>query len=259
MAKTRSDNGHRQHRTRLEPSIHSGCRHGPAEPRSPLSEPVETLPRRSLSARAASSPSRKPPTGADKRNDRRDQQDVLNSNILAWLSASKIADPFKEPPTAWYTQYRTVLNNVGWVTSDFIFAPFTPDGRRFTLRDVATDYGDPEGALAITALTELPADSAPAVTFNRHSHSSVCTSLQTILVTPSGPDLVANWTSYTVTTTDSIPEDVLPFEFKAATTQVAISTQTAQLNEGIYGGQMRESVQTKLGYIACPYISQFDP
>ncbi len=200
-----------------------------------------------------------PPTGVDKRNDRRDQQDVLNSNILAWLSASKVADPFKDPPTGWYTQYRTVLNNVGWVTSDFIFAPFTPDGRRFTLRQVATDYGDPEGALAITALTELPGDSAPAVTFNRHSHSSVCASFQTILARPSGPDLVANWTSYTVTTTDKIPEDVLSFEFKAATTQVAISTQTAQLNEGIYGGQMRESVQTKLGYIACPYISQFDP
>ncbi len=104
--------------------------------------------------------------------------DLLNSNLLAQLAASKKYDRFSKADD-WDRHYYNTLSNLAWRTGVTTHNSYQPPGLYFSIPEVvckmfAAAFMPDEGMLAKTALgvlSQQPSDSAPRLVFDKNSHA----------------------------------------------------------------------------------------
>jgi hypothetical protein len=187
-------------------------------------------------------------------------QDVLDTQLLAWLSATAQFNIYKDP-IEWWKRYSSVLGAVGWTVQSYDFTSFTP-AEQFTLKDwvdAVMQQQDPDDAAlvdhALERLLEL-AGTPPVATLDRYSHDDH-NGVVLVLVggkADQGPSVFCLACDFA--TTDDVPVQLLPYTFDAATTKCSYVSQTSSLNEQVYA-PIRKAVQQKLGCNPFRYTQPF--
>lgn len=191
------------------------------------------------------------------------QQDVLNSTLLAQLAATKKFD--RENQTIeWYQFYRTVLENVGWVIQEFSFDKFNASGSQFSVDKVVLEIlaaiaSDDEMAIVqktIEALKALDNGDGRLVLFESTSHSMQRGNFQIGIATDVGGVVAMKVGAFHFSTTNNVTK-VLWFSFSDSDTSFHKSAQTVSLNQQIYS-RVRGAVLTKLGDKAKDFVKDLE-
>ena len=191
-------------------------------------------------------------------------QDCLNSTLLAQLAANAKFD--RENDTeAWYGYYRTVLENVGWVTQSFGFSRFTTADATMRMDKVCINImravmsGNELLILEQTlqALSELPQNEGALTLFDAQSSQKEAGNFQLGTVTPDpGGNAVMSLGSFYFKATEHRGR-FLWVTWKSESVNFYTSAQKVVLNEDIYG-QVRQSVINKLGPHAKTFVDEID-
>ncbi|MFI6802976.1 hypothetical protein [Streptosporangium canum] len=192
------------------------------------------------------------------------KSDVLNSLLLAQLAANKRHDRERDSEK-WYKFYRSVLEQIGWVTPEFAFTKLSGTSTRFTvdgavialLQAIATQNEIAVARAAIDALKELQDRDKRVVIFETNSHSAAFGNFQigTCDVSPQ-ETVVVKIGAFYFSTTETVTR-VLFFNFPRNSTQMSQKGQTMTLNEDVYG-QVRDAVIEKLGDNAIQFIAELE-
>lgn len=191
------------------------------------------------------------------------QQDVLNSTLLAQLAANQKFD--RENQTAeWYQFYRTVLENVGWVVQQFEFDKFNASGSQFSvdkvvleiLEAIATGDEIEIAQKTIEAMKSLDNGDGRLVLFENQSHTLNQGSFQIGMATDYGGVVAMHFGAFHFTSTSNVTK-VLFFSFSNSNTSFYKSAQSVSLDKQIYS-QVRSAIIQKLGDKARRFVSQLD-
>ncbi|GBE87243.1 hypothetical protein SCP_1004900 [Sparassis crispa] len=184
------------------------------------------------------------------------KEDVLNSTLLAQLSANQAAGGDR---IRWYNKYREVLENIGWVVQDFTFKEL----------DNATAHGSVDQAiiailksyLSHTALADFkatidamkkPANNNANKLFEMNAWKGQESDFQLGVASASHDDVQFRIGSFTYQAQGS-QNDVLFFKFGHDHVKFMYSTQNMVLNLKVYE-KVRAAVNQKLGSHVKSYI-----
>ncbi|MFF8861717.1 hypothetical protein ACF08B_06655 [Streptomyces sp. NPDC015139] len=190
------------------------------------------------------------------------KQDVLNSTLLAQLAASNKYDRETETEE-WYGYYKHVLENVGWVTSEWRFSKYEASTASFHIDTVilqilvAIATGN-ELALAIATLEALKksSDSRAGKLFETQSHGLSNGSFQMGCASPNGDNVGMALAAFHFSTTSRITK-ILWTDFNATQTKLYQGGQTVVLNEQLYS-VIRADVIKKLGDKAKQFVADIE-
>jgi hypothetical protein len=191
------------------------------------------------------------------------REDVLNSTLLAQLSADKTCDRDSKP-LDWYQQYTKVLSTLGWTLQGANFSDYSSSTATFSMDKAVLEIagaaltGDEAAVLAATvdALGKLPTTDGRLQLFN-HSASNGKEGNFQICVCTETNGAVAMKTMAFYFTSSQTNTTVLFFNYTAASTELQKSVQGATLNSGVYG-QVRDAVLDKLGKNAQTFVLNLD-
>lgn len=188
-------------------------------------------------------------------------QDVLDSQLFAWLAATAKYDVYKDS-AAWWALYRDVLMRVGWTVQEFSFNSYAPARRQFTLADWIADVlkqvAPADAAPVAGALKQLQdlEGSPPVATFDAYTHDRHNGALQALVGRAVGGDPTVDALACLFSTTDDVPVALLPFRFSAAASTYANAFEAMTLNEQVYG-PLRKTVREKLACNPFRYTQRF--
>ncbi|GBE89957.1 hypothetical protein SCP_1702830 [Sparassis crispa] len=188
------------------------------------------------------------------------KEDVLNSTLLAQLAANTASPDDK---TKWYKKYKEVLENVGWVVSDFTFKEL----------DNANSYGSVDQAIlailkgylegnalevfkATIDAMKNPVNSGANNLFQTNAWKGQSADFLVGVATESNNDVQFRIGTYTYQAQGS-RGNVLFFKFGHESVKFMYSTQNMVLNEKIYA-KVRDAVINKLGGHIEKYIDDLD-
>jgi hypothetical protein len=191
------------------------------------------------------------------------KHDVLNATLLAQLAANKKFD--RENQTVeWYSFYKTVLENVGWVVQEFEFDKLDTAGSRFTVDKVVLEIlaaiasGD-EMAIAkktIDALKALDDGDGRLVLFETSSHSLQQGNFQILLAVDDGGVVALKMGCFHFSSSDQCTR-VLWFSFSSASASFYKGAQAISLNEDVYS-RVRDDIIVKLGDRAVRFVKEVE-
>ncbi len=192
------------------------------------------------------------------------REDVLNSALLAQLAANVKHDREKDTQN-WYKFYRTVLENVGWVVSDFSFQQFRASGDTFSVNDtvvkiLAAIVSQSQMAIVMRTLevlrTKATSGQRAWTIFNTSSYQDSSGNFQAgIAGDDRGLVVMAIGAFYFSSTQTST--QYLWYNYKTSDTTIYQGHQIINLNEGIYS-RVREAVKEKLGDRAQEFVENLD-
>jgi hypothetical protein len=166
---------------------------------------------------------------------------ISDSALLAQLVANKRVS-FQSDPIAWFRQYSTVLENIGWVTQDAGFTDYTNSGTAVDVNQhivevLSVALGPSPAALAIikataTALQAMKSDSPWLTLFSRESQKANISRFQIGLVEEKdGADaqIMVSLLACVISAENTITQ-VLFFKFRDARAAFKASANKASLN-----------------------------
>lgn len=189
------------------------------------------------------------------------QQDVLNSTLLAQLAANAAYDRERETEQ-WYTQYKEVLENVGWIIQSFSFQRQSDSGATVRLDKTALNIfaaaasGNELSVLTATleALENQDPDSKTVELFDHGGSSGESGNFQlgTCSLDPNGNVQMTLGAFYFQA--NEHQGRFLFFTWSTNNINIYLGTQNVLLNEQIYA-MVREAVIIKLGDKAQTFIA----
>lgn len=205
------------------------------------------------------------------------RSDVLNSLLLAQLAANKKFDREKDVAN-WYTFYRSVLEQIGWVVRQQAnFLPFQIDSASITADEVIIssmktiiDEGEVTSLQAtLDALKSLGDQDERVVVFETQSHTASSDNSQTstarfqtgtissgnfqISVIRESEGVVVMKLGAFFFSTVGMVTRLLSFSFPSQGTRFFQGSQILELNEDVYA-PLRETIANKLGDAAVKLI-----
>lgn len=191
------------------------------------------------------------------------QRDALNSTLLAQLAANQKYDREKDT-TNWYSFYRNVLENVGWVIQNFSFTKYNSQNASFTMDKVVLEIlaavasGDEIAVVQATndALKKLKQNDGRLVLFETSSHSASSGNFQICVANEAGGILTMKIGAFYFSTTQQVT-NVLWFSFGSSSTSMYKGAQTISLNKQIYA-TVRAQIVAKLGEKANRFVRELD-
>jgi hypothetical protein len=179
------------------------------------------------------------------------QIDVLNSTMLAQLAADKKFDR-EQQTVAWLNFYRSVLEQVGWVTQEWSWNPFAATGNETDvdkailtiLAAIATQNELLIIKAAIDAAKALPDGDGRIALFDQYSASKTAGCFQIEIASESGA-VALKLGSFHILSSNKVTK-ILWFKFSTQNTEINQGTLAATLNTGIYS-LLRTIVEEKLG------------
>ena len=192
------------------------------------------------------------------------QQDVLNSTLLAQLAANKAHDREKATEQ-WYTKYREVLENIGWIVQNFSFQRQNDSGTTVRLDKTALSIfaaaasGNELAVLTATleALENQDPDSKAITLFDSSGSSGESGNFQlgTCSMDPTGNVQMTLGAFYFQA--DEHKKRFLFFSWSTKEINIYLGTQNVLLNEAIYA-TVRQAVIEKLGDAAQTYVANIE-
>jgi len=191
------------------------------------------------------------------------QRDTLNSALLAQLAANVQFD--RESDTVnWYSFYRNVLENIGWVIQDFNFTKFHSDSASFTMDKVVLDVlaaiaSQDEVAVVqatIDAMRALDKGDGRLTLFESESHSASAGNLQICVANEIGGILSMKIAAAYFSSQQNVT-NVLWFSFSSGSSELYTGSQNISLNKQIYG-QVRSAIVQKLGDKATRFVNNLN-
>jgi hypothetical protein len=191
------------------------------------------------------------------------QDDVLNSTLLAQLHADKRFHRFDQP-LEWYDAYRGVLGNVGWVIQQWVFQKDTSKTFTITMSEeilkalerVLTKGEFRVVSAAMDALRALSDGSGRLVLFDSESSSGSNGAFQISAASETGGRVAMTLGAYHFTSTQS-EKRFLWFPFKSVDTNFFHAQQSVTLNKGQYD-TVRQDIINKLGAAAKQFVASLD-
>ncbi|MEM7036896.1 MAG: hypothetical protein AAF570_07955 [Bacteroidota bacterium] len=193
------------------------------------------------------------------------QQDVLNSTLLAQLAANKKYDREKQT-VQWYQYYQQVLGNLGWVIQSFSFNSFNTGNLSFTVDKailgilMAALSGNELAVLTSTikALGNLSAKNKRAIQIFENSGSQGAGgNFQMSQATLDGNQNVSMSIGANHFKSNKHVTNFLFFKFKSKDIDLYAGNQRAILNDQIYS-TVRSAVIAKLGANAQKFVGDLD-
>jgi len=189
--------------------------------------------------------------------------DMLNSFLLAQLAASKKFDR-EENTREWYTFYRTVLENVGWVVSTFSFTKFNASGGSFTCSRAVIDIlatlvsGNKLAVVAKTleAMRNLSDNDGRIRLFERSSHSLHKGNFQVAIASNQNGALTTGIVGFDFSSSQDITR-ILWFSWETASSSLYHAGQTITLNTDVYS-RVRQQIIDKLGDRASQFVAELE-
>ena len=188
---------------------------------------------------------------------------MKNSVLLAQLAADKKYD--REFDTEnWYTFYRTVLDNVGWVVPHFSFTRFNAGSQSFTadkviiglLEAIATGNEISVVTRTLDAIKQLEDGDNRLVLFESHSHSAANGNFQISSVSEAGNSVIMKLGAFYFSAKSTVTR-ILWFSFPSGSSSFYQGGQTMELDDEVYS-HVRNDIVTKLGTRAAQYIAALD-
>jgi hypothetical protein len=192
------------------------------------------------------------------------QDDVLNSTLLAQLAANKKFDREKDTPN-WYKFYADVLGNVGWVIQQFSFQKYQASGASFEVDKVVLQILGSIASGNDIAVVQQTLDALKAlsgkndqrfVIFDTSSQSQSAGNFQISLATESGGKVVMSLGAFHFATSQTTTR-FLWSSFSTSNSQIYQGGQTVTLNSSAYG-KVRQQVIDRLGDNAKKFIANLD-
>ena len=187
------------------------------------------------------------------------KEDVLNSQLLAQLAATKKFDR-ETQAMEWYKAYRSVLENIGWVIKAYEFKSRDMRDSSFTadqvvlevLKSIVSD--DVLGLIGSTfkALKDLGEQSEPVKMFQSAAAGKHSGNFQAYPIYPDQLGVGMAFSGYEMVTTETVTS-FLWFKWSSKSTRIDAAAQAVQLNEGVYS-QVRAAVLAKLGKAASDFV-----
>jgi hypothetical protein len=224
------------------------------------------------------------------------KEDLLNSTLLAQLAANKKYDRERDTLN-WYTFYRSVLEQLGWIIEKQRPSGRLPDLRKFVpsrndFPNRPTLPGRPAGftftrvvvdrprftagstvmkvlhkkvnenifivtQAALEALSDLDDRDRRVIIFENSSHSSGRGNFQIVSVSVEPPERLRMTMVAVFFATDERVSRVLSFNFAGGSTQMFQARDTMTLDSAVYDA-VRDQVIQQLGDQASAYIDELD-
>ncbi|MBZ9714503.1 hypothetical protein [Deinococcus multiflagellatus] len=189
--------------------------------------------------------------------------DVLNSTLLAQLAANKAYDRENDTDN-WYKKYREVLENIGWVISEFKFTKYQASGTTLQIKKVVLELLAAimsENPLAVTKATldavESLGDGDDRVAlFSSNSSNSSSGNFQVAAVVEDKKTPTMMIGAFYFKSND-VKVNFLWAHFQTSNTSLYQGTQTLTLDEDVYA-RVRQQIIDKLGERATQYIADLD-
>lgn len=191
------------------------------------------------------------------------KSDALNSTLLAQLAANKKFNR-EVSPVDWYTFYKTVLENVGWVVQNWEFTKYNASGTSFTVDAVIAELlaaiatSDDKAIIdeAINAVKALDNGDGRLVLWEQNSSHLSKGNFQISACSESDGVLVMKIGAFYFSTDETVT-NVLWFTFSSTQTELYKGGQTINLNEDVYS-KVRQTVIDKLGVKAQDFVGDLD-
>ena len=189
------------------------------------------------------------------------KQDILDSTLFAQLAADKQYDREKDTRN-WYTYYKYILGNIGFVIEGFSFQEYKASGSSFTMDKVVIEIlaaiatGGETAIITETlnAFRGLSSTDGRITLFDQQSSSGKSGNFQVYPCdqAPDGEVAMAMGAFYF--SSSSHETRVLFFSYSSASTHVYKGGQKAILNQNVYS-KVRSTVSDKLGNNAVDLVS----
>ncbi len=191
------------------------------------------------------------------------KKDVLNSTLLAQLAADKKFNRFTAT-REWYTFYRTVLENVGWVVPSFAYRDYRPGGSSLVVSDAILEIlsaiatGDEMKILRTTleSLKENPKNEKSLTLFDQQSFPDNVGTFQILPVGEDDGQVVMALAAMEFKSQRHVTR-FLWFKWESVSTKLFQSAQKCVLNEEVYS-RVRQDVIEKLGGNAQKFVHDID-
>ena len=189
-----------------------------------------------------------------------DKQDVLDSTLLAQLAANKKFDREKQTDQ-WYSYYKHVLENIGWIVQDFQFIKYQSTGATFTMDEAALELlaeiagGTQMGVMGrtIEALKKLPKHDNRVVLFNRQSDKVNAGNFQLLTCTKDASGQITTAIGAFHFFYNEKVTRFLFWQFDSSKIKLYRGAQTCTLNSEVYA-KVRSQIQKKLGVRAQNFV-----
>lgn len=179
------------------------------------------------------------------------KQDVMNSTLLAQLGASGKYDRFTQT-TQWYNEYRTILEGLGWIVTDFKFDEHSLSNVAVSVDRIVLDFlmtflAPAQLATMDRLLAALANSTDPVVNiFTRSTSQNTQSNFQVGICTEdSDKNVMFSIGAFTYSTSEYIT-NALFTKIKSGSASFMNAFQNMILNEQIYA-TVRAAVIAKLG------------
>ena len=189
------------------------------------------------------------------------KSDVMNSTLLAQLAANKKYN--REINTReWYTEYREVLENIGWVVQEFSFVEMDTKGSSFSVQDVVVKVlgaiaSGNQLAVAVALVDHRHGGTdGRVVLFEKETHSLHQGCFQIAAATSSNGVVVMKMGAFYFSTQEDV-KNVLWWRFKSNNTRFYTGSQVINLDNDVYS-RVRDLVINKLGDRAEAFVRNIE-
>ena len=192
------------------------------------------------------------------------KQDILNSTLLAQLASDHKYDREKETE-AWYSHYKFILGNIGYVIENFQFEQHNSQGSSFKMDEVVLEIlaaiatgGESEIILATLAAMKAKSDGDKKIhLFEQHSSHDNAGNFQ-ISPCNQGADGEVSLTLGTFYfKSDRSNVNFLFFEWAKESIRLYKGAQKVVLNSQVYE-KVRSAVASKLGDKAVSLVAEIE-
>jgi hypothetical protein len=194
------------------------------------------------------------------------KEDIVNSTLLAQFAASKVVTN-RSDVIAWYSEYFSALQRLGWVMTSQNFQEFQQSGKTVEVHKaiigvLTTALGAGATALAMAksvldALGEAGSDAGWIRLFDRETVSAKVARFQVVTAQPTVNGLVnIALFGFSVQAKKKVTQ-VLLFKFKKSDGSLKFGGGTASIDERLLGS-VRDALRQKLQAAAAEFVASIE-
>lgn len=194
------------------------------------------------------------------------KEDIVNSTLLAQFAASKVV-PDRSDVIAWYSEYFSSLQRLGWVMTSQNFQELEQSGKTVEVHKaiisvLTTALGPGATALAMAksvldGLSEAGNDAGWIRLFDRETVSAKVARFQVVTAQPAANGLVnIALFGFSVEAKKKVTQ-VLLFKFKKSDASLKFGGGTASIDERLLGS-VRDALRQKLQAAAADFVASIE-